>query len=109
MITPVVVPEGIDELRVRRQLIEDFGIEIGAAFGPAAGTDLAHRHHGLQRHASERPLVPGRARGGAARGKGGGPTPAPAWRRPLAHYRAAGTSADARADDSLGAAGIGRY
>src|SRR5262245_23340080 len=34
MITPVVVPDGIDELRVRRELIEDFGLEIGAAFGP---------------------------------------------------------------------------
>lgn len=37
MITPVVVPEGVDELRVRRRLLEDFGIEIGAAFGPLQG------------------------------------------------------------------------
>src|SRR5262245_64192023 len=36
-ITPVVVPEGVDELRVRRRLVEDFGIEIGAAFGPLQG------------------------------------------------------------------------
>ena len=36
-ITPVIVPNGIDELRVRHRLIEDFGIEIGAAFGPLQG------------------------------------------------------------------------
>src|SRR5262249_30932126 len=37
MITPVVVPDGIDELRVRHELVADFGIEIGAAFGPLQG------------------------------------------------------------------------
>ena len=37
MITPVVVPEGIDDLRVRQVLLHDFGIEIGAAFGPLLG------------------------------------------------------------------------
>ncbi|HYS16283.1 MAG TPA: alanine--glyoxylate aminotransferase family protein [Candidatus Binatia bacterium] len=36
-LTPVVVPEGVDELRVRRRLVEDFGVEIGAAFGPLQG------------------------------------------------------------------------
>jgi len=36
-ITPVIVPEGIDELRVRRRLVEEFGIEIGAAFGILQG------------------------------------------------------------------------
>src|SRR5216117_4510601 len=36
-LTPVVVPDGVDELRVRRRLIEDFGIEIGAAFGQLQG------------------------------------------------------------------------
>src|SRR5439155_26321966 len=36
-LTPVVVPPGVDELRVRRRLVEDFGIEIGAAFGPLQG------------------------------------------------------------------------
>src|SRR6266705_4953152 len=36
-LTPVVVPDGVDELRVRRRLIEDFGIEIGAAFGQLEG------------------------------------------------------------------------
>jgi alanine-glyoxylate transaminase / serine-glyoxylate transaminase / serine-pyruvate transaminase len=33
----VRVPEGVDEARVRRQLLEEFGIEIGAGLGPLAG------------------------------------------------------------------------
>jgi (S)-ureidoglycine---glyoxylate transaminase len=37
MLTPVVVPEGIDDFRVRQLLLQDFGIEIGAAFGPLLG------------------------------------------------------------------------
>ena len=36
-ITPVIVPDGVDELRVRRRLVEEFGIEIGAAFGILQG------------------------------------------------------------------------
>jgi (S)-ureidoglycine-glyoxylate aminotransferase len=36
-ITPVIVPDGMDEQRVRRRLIEEFGLEIGAAFGPLRG------------------------------------------------------------------------
>jgi (S)-ureidoglycine---glyoxylate transaminase len=37
MLTPVVIPEGIDDFRVRALLLQDFGIEIGAAFGPLLG------------------------------------------------------------------------
>ncbi len=37
MITLVRVPEGIDEAAVRGQLLDDFGIEIMAAFGPLNG------------------------------------------------------------------------
>ncbi len=33
----VRVPTGVDELAVRRLLLEDFGIEIGAGLGPLAG------------------------------------------------------------------------
>src|SRR5712691_7738582 len=36
-ITPVIVPPGVDELAVRRRLVEEFGIEIGAAFGQLQG------------------------------------------------------------------------
>jgi len=37
MLTPVIVPDGIDDARVRCTLLEEFGIEIGAAFGPLQG------------------------------------------------------------------------
>jgi aspartate aminotransferase-like enzyme len=37
MLTPVVVPDGLDDLRVRQRLLNDFGIEIGAAFGHLQG------------------------------------------------------------------------
>ena len=37
MLTPVVIPDGVDDVRVRRRLLEDFSIEIGAAFGPLQG------------------------------------------------------------------------
>jgi alanine-glyoxylate transaminase / serine-glyoxylate transaminase / serine-pyruvate transaminase len=33
----VRVPDGVDEARVRRQLLEEHGIEIGAGLGPLAG------------------------------------------------------------------------
>ena len=33
----VTVPEGIDEAAVRKQLLQDFGIEIGAGLGPMKG------------------------------------------------------------------------
>jgi (S)-ureidoglycine-glyoxylate aminotransferase len=36
-ITPVIVPDGVDDLRVRGRLVEEFGIEIGAAFGVLQG------------------------------------------------------------------------
>jgi aspartate aminotransferase-like enzyme len=37
MLTPIVIPDGVDDQRVRRRLLEDFSIEIGAAFGPLQG------------------------------------------------------------------------
>ena len=37
MLTPVIVPAGVDEGRVRRRLLGEFGVEIGAAFGPLEG------------------------------------------------------------------------
>lgn len=36
-ITPVLIPDGVDDVRVRGRLIEDFNLEIGAAFGPLQG------------------------------------------------------------------------
>src|SRR5689334_18673211 len=37
MLTPVVIPDGIDDARVRQRMLDDFDIEIGAAFGHLAG------------------------------------------------------------------------
>ena len=37
VITPAVIPDGVDDQRTRAMLLEDFGIEIGAAFGPLQG------------------------------------------------------------------------
>jgi alanine-glyoxylate transaminase/serine-glyoxylate transaminase/serine-pyruvate transaminase len=33
----VRVPDGVDEAAVRRRLLDEFGIEIGAGLGPVAG------------------------------------------------------------------------
>ena len=82
MITPVVVPDGIDELRVRRELIQDFGLEIGAAFGPLRGTHLAHRHHGPCRPAPERAPLPRGPRARARADRAGARRPAPGSTRP---------------------------
>jgi aspartate aminotransferase-like enzyme len=106
-ITPVLVPEGIDELRVRRQLLEDFGIEIGAAFGPLQGRIWrigtmgysAQRQNVLLCLAALDSVL--RAAGWRA-AAGGGVEAA------LAHYSAAGSAETPRADDSLGAMGIGQ-
>ncbi len=37
MLNAVAVPDGVDEARVRRQLLEEFGIEIGAGLGAFKG------------------------------------------------------------------------
>jgi len=105
-VTPVVVPDGVDELRVRRRLVEDFGIEIGAAFGPLQGKIWrigtmgwsAQRQHVLLCLAALESVL---RRDGFATPAGAGVDAA------LAHYTAAGASAT-RTDDNLGAAGIGR-
>jgi (S)-ureidoglycine---glyoxylate transaminase len=106
-ITPVVVPEGVDELRVRRRLVEDFGIEIGAAFGPLQGKIW---RIGTMGYAAARPnvLLCLAALESVLRGEG--------WRAPagagvdaaLAHYAAAGAPPVTGVDESLGAGGIGR-
>ncbi|HET9402487.1 MAG TPA: aminotransferase class V-fold PLP-dependent enzyme, partial [Candidatus Acidoferrales bacterium] len=36
-VTPVIVPAGIDELKVRKQLLAEFNIEIAGGFGPLKG------------------------------------------------------------------------
>jgi aspartate aminotransferase-like enzyme len=106
-ITPVVVPDGVDELRIRRRLVEDFGIEIGAAFGQLQGKIW---RIGTMGYAAARPnvLLCLAALESVLRGEG--------WRAPagagvdaaLAHYTAAGGMTVTGVDESLGAGGIGR-
>ena len=36
-VTAVTVPEGVDDLKVRKQLLAEFGIEISGGFGPLKG------------------------------------------------------------------------
>ena len=106
-LTPVVVPDGVDELRVRRRLVEDFGIEIGAAFGPLQGRIWrigtmgysAQRQHVLLCLAALESVLR----------REGFPAPAGAGvDAALAHYAASGAPASHSVDDSLGADGIGR-
>jgi (S)-ureidoglycine---glyoxylate transaminase len=105
-ITPVVVPEGVDELRVRRRLVDDFGIEIGAAFGPLQGKIwrigtmgyAAQRQNVLLCLAALEHVLRGE---GWRCGAGAGVDAA------LARYAGIGIGPRG-VDDSLGAGGIGR-
>jgi alanine-glyoxylate transaminase / serine-glyoxylate transaminase / serine-pyruvate transaminase len=49
-LTCVKIPEGIDDLTVRRRLLKDWGIEVGGGLGPFKG--LAWRI-GLMGHSSQ--------------------------------------------------------
>ncbi len=107
MITPVIVPDGIDELRVRHELVADFGIEIGAAFGALQGRIwrigtmgyAASRQNVLSCLAALEPVL---RRQGWRAAQGAGVEAA------VAHYAAA-HPAPADLHDSLGALGAGRY
>jgi len=104
-ITPVVVPEGVDELRVRARLVEDFGIEIGAAFGPLQGKIwrigtmgwAAQRAHVLLCLVALEQVL---------RGEGHRAAPGAGVEAARHHYAAAG-HAGGDVGDSLGAGGIG--
>jgi (S)-ureidoglycine-glyoxylate aminotransferase len=44
-VTGVLVPKAIsDGKKVRREMLADFGIEVGTSFGPLAGRILASWH-----------------------------------------------------------------
>lgn len=106
-VTPVLVPDGVDELRVRCRLLADFGIEIGAAFGPLQGRiwRIGTMGYSAQR---QNVLLCLAALENVLRGEG--------WRAPagagveaaLAHYAAAGNGERLRTDDNIGAGGIGQ-
>ena len=63
----VTVAQGIDEKEVRRRLLLDYNLEIGAGLGDPRRQDLALRPDGLFVQAGERDAVPVRARLGARR------------------------------------------
>jgi len=106
-LTPVVVPDGVDELRVRRRLVEDFGIEIGAAFGPLQGKIW---RIGTMGYSAQRQfvLLCLAALESVLRREGLHPSPSAAVDAALAHYTSAGPHTDQDVDDNLGASGIGR-
>ena len=37
MLNSVFIPDGVDDVAVRKQLLNDFGIEIGGGLGPMKG------------------------------------------------------------------------
>jgi (S)-ureidoglycine---glyoxylate transaminase len=105
-ITPVVVPDGVDELRVRRRLVEDFGIEIGAAFGPLQGKIWRIGTMGYS--AQRQHVLLGLAALESVLRREGFRTPAgAAVDAALAHYATTGSDTTRAVDDNLGAAGIG--
>ena len=105
-ITPVVVPPGVDELRVRRRLVEDFGIEIGAAFGPLQGKIW---RIGTMGYAAQRQnvLLCLAALENVLRGERFQCSAGAGVDAAVAHYRRSG-AAPVNVDDNLGAGGIGR-
>ncbi len=108
MITPVVVPEGVDELRVRRRLLEDFGIEIGAAFGPLQGKIWRIGTMGYSAR-RQNVLLCLAALEAALRREGWRCAPGGGVEAALDHYSTMGRERDeSPGDDSLAAGGIGR-
>lgn len=108
MITPVLVPEGVDELRVRQRLLHDFGIEIGAAFGPLQGKIW---RIGTMGYSARRQNVLSclAALEAVLRREGWRCAPGAGVDAALAHYAVEGSDAGTeRVDDSLSARGIGR-
>jgi (S)-ureidoglycine-glyoxylate aminotransferase len=105
-LTPVVVPDGVDELRVRRRLVEDFGIEIGAAFGPLHGRIWRIGTMGYSA-SRQNVLLCLAALGHVLRQEGWRGDAGAAVDAARAHYGAAGAPAGAAVDESLGASGIG--
>ena len=109
-ITPVMVPEGVDELRVRHRLVADFGIEIGAAFGPLQGRIWRIGTMGYSAR-RENILLCLAALESVLRREGWKAEAGAGVDAALAYYAASGASAGAAGldvDESLGAGGIGR-
>jgi (S)-ureidoglycine-glyoxylate aminotransferase len=106
-VAPVVVPEGIDDLRVRRRLVDDFGIEIGAAFGPLQGRIWRIGTMGYSAR-RQNVLLCLAALESVLRREGWRCGPCAGVDAALAAYAAAGADVASAVDDSLGAGGVGR-
>ncbi len=106
-ITPVIVPDGIDELRVRQTLVEDFGIEIGAAFGPLQGRIWRIGTMGYSA-SRQNVLLCLAALESVLRRQGWRAAPGGGVEAAVAHYAACAPAPGIEPEDSLGADGIGR-
>ncbi|HEY2544746.1 MAG TPA: alanine--glyoxylate aminotransferase family protein [Candidatus Acidoferrum sp.] len=53
-VTAVMIPNGIDDVKVRNQLLDEFNIEIAGGFGPVKGKIW---RVGLMGHCSQKPFV----------------------------------------------------
>ena len=106
-ITPVLVPDGVDELRVRQRLVEDFGIEIGAAFGPLQGKIWRIGTMGYSA-ARTNVLLCLAALEHVLRGEGFTCAGGAGVDAAIAHYASTGARPEGGVSDSLGATGIGR-
>jgi aspartate aminotransferase-like enzyme len=53
-VTAVMIPNGIDDVKVRDQLLEEFNIEIAGGFGPVKGKIW---RVGLMGYCSQKPFV----------------------------------------------------
>jgi aspartate aminotransferase-like enzyme len=105
-ITPVAIPDGVDDVRVRGRLIEDFNLEIGAAFGPLQGRiwRIGTMGHSARR---ENVLLCLAALEQVLRREGWKAEAGAGVEAAAAHYAAAG-AAGLDLGDSLGAGEIGR-
>jgi len=106
-ITPVMVPAGVDEVAVRRRLIEEFGIEIGAAFGQLQGKIWRIGTMGYSAR-RQNVLLCLAALESALRVEGFDSPPSAGVAAARAFYTKAGVT-DGTVDDSLGASGIGSH
>jgi (S)-ureidoglycine-glyoxylate aminotransferase len=104
-ITPVVVPAGVDELAVRRRLVEEFGIEIGAAFGQLQGKIWRIGTMGYSAR-RQNVLLCLAALESVLRAEGFDSSPSAGVEAARAFYAKAGV-ADGKMGDNLGASGIG--
>jgi (S)-ureidoglycine-glyoxylate aminotransferase len=106
-ITPVMVPDGVDDLRVRQRMVSEFGVEIGAAFGPLQGKIWRIGTMGYS--AQRQNILLGLAALEASLSAEGFSLPRGAGVAAAAvHYQKSGVHHD-DTGDSLGARGTGQY